>query len=142
MRTLPNRIQSNQNIKYIILFIFELYSIRFQYTNQIILIKMTNIPTFSGQKTDMVIGFSVVGLAKNTPWVMNWSNFWSIFSTLKIEKQASGKQVQRSSGWSKFKIFLWQMKVQPKILSATQTWPPMTSISTGNDVIINGLIFT
>ena len=50
------------------------------------IIKMTNLPTFSGQKTDMLIVFSVVGLAKNTLWVMNWSKFWLIFLTLKIEK--------------------------------------------------------
>ena len=35
------------------------------------IIKIENLPTFSGQKTDMLIGFSVVGLAKNTLWVMN-----------------------------------------------------------------------
>ena len=39
------------------------------------IIKIENLPTFSGQKTDMLIGFSVVGLAKNTLWVMNLSNF-------------------------------------------------------------------
>ena len=50
------------------------------------IIKIENLPTFSGQKTDKLIGFSVVGLAKNTLWVMNLSNFWLIFSTLKIEK--------------------------------------------------------
>ena len=50
------------------------------------IIKMTNLPTFSIQKTDMLIVFSVVGLAKNTLWVMNWSKFWLIFLTLKIEK--------------------------------------------------------
>ena len=50
------------------------------------IIKMTNLPTFSSQKTDMLIVFSVVGLAKNTLWVMNWSEFWLIFLTLKIEK--------------------------------------------------------
>ena len=35
------------------------------------IIKMTDIPTFSGQKTDMLIGFGVVGLAKNNLWLMN-----------------------------------------------------------------------
>ena len=50
------------------------------------IIKIENLPTFSGQKTDKLIGFSVVGLAKNTLWVMNLSNFSLIFSTLKIEK--------------------------------------------------------
>ena len=30
------------------------------------IIKIENLPTFSGEKTDMLIGFSVVGLAKNT----------------------------------------------------------------------------
>ena len=39
------------------------------------IIKIENLPTFSGQKTDKLIGFSVVGLAKNTLWVMNLSNF-------------------------------------------------------------------
>ena len=29
-------------------------------------IKIEDLPTFSGEKTDMLIGFSVVGLAKNT----------------------------------------------------------------------------
>ena len=35
------------------------------------IIKIENLPTFSGQKTDMLIGFSVVGLAKNNLWLMN-----------------------------------------------------------------------
>ena len=39
------------------------------------IIKIENLPTFSGEKTDMLIGFSVVGLAKNTLWVVNLSNF-------------------------------------------------------------------
>ena len=39
------------------------------------IIKIEDLPTFSGEKTDMLIGFSVVGLAKNTLWVVNLSNF-------------------------------------------------------------------
>ena len=35
------------------------------------IIKIVNLPTSAGEKTDMLIGFSVVGLAKNTLWVMN-----------------------------------------------------------------------
>ena len=35
------------------------------------IIKIENLPTFSGQKTDMLIGFSVVGLAKNNLSLMN-----------------------------------------------------------------------
>ena len=50
------------------------------------IIKIENLPTESSEKTDMLIGFSVVGLVKNTLWVINLSNFWLIFSTLKIEK--------------------------------------------------------
>ena len=38
------------------------------------IIKIENLPTFSGEKTDM-LGFSVVGLAKNTLWVVNLSSF-------------------------------------------------------------------
>ena len=44
------------------------------------IIKIENLPTFSGQKTDMLIGFSVVGLAKNTLWVMNLSNFFGWYA--------------------------------------------------------------
>ena len=36
--------------------------------------KMKNLPCFSCEKTDMLIGFSVVGLAKNTPWILNLRN--------------------------------------------------------------------
>ena len=63
--------------------------------------------------SDLLIGFSVVGLAKNTLWVMNLSNFWLIVSTLKIEKLASGIKVQRNSIWSKFKNFYDKWKFNP-----------------------------
>ena len=39
------------------------------------IIKIENLPIFSGEKNDMLIGFRVVGLAKNTRWVLNLSNF-------------------------------------------------------------------
>ena len=31
--------------------------------------KIKNIPSFSSEKTDMLIGLSVVGLAKSTLWI-------------------------------------------------------------------------
>ena len=39
------------------------------------IIKIENLPTFSGQKNDLVIGFNEVGLAVNTLWVINLNNF-------------------------------------------------------------------
>ena len=39
------------------------------------IIKIENLPTESSEKTDMLIGFSVVDLAKNALWVMNLSTF-------------------------------------------------------------------
>ena len=39
------------------------------------IIKIENLPTIAGEKTDMLIGFNVVGLAKNAILVMNLSNF-------------------------------------------------------------------
>ena len=46
--------------------------------------KMKNLPCFSCEKTEMLIGFSVVGLAKNTPWILNLRNLRKIRSDSEI----------------------------------------------------------
>ena len=43
---------------------------------------MKNLPRVSDEKADELIEFNVVGLAKNTLWIMNLSTFWSIFCDL------------------------------------------------------------
>ena len=49
-------------------------------------IKIEKIPTSSVEKTDVLIGFSVVELPKNSLQMLDSGKFWSIFSILKIEK--------------------------------------------------------
>ena len=100
------------------------------------IIKIENLPTFSGQKTDMLIGFSVVGLGYELEqFLIDFFDFenWKVGLLPQSPEKFWIVEIQK---------FLWQMKVQPKILNHTQAWPPMTSLSTGNDVITNGLIFT
>ena len=49
-------------------------------------IKIEKVPTSSVEKTDVLIGFSVVELPKNSLQMLDSGKFWSIFSILKIEK--------------------------------------------------------
>ena len=46
---------------------------------------MKSLPCFSCEKTEMLIGFSVVGLAKNTPWILNLRNLRKIRSDSEIK---------------------------------------------------------
>ena len=81
------------------------------------IIKIENLPTFSGQKTDKLIGFSVVGLAKNTLWVMN------------LGPLGSDKVV---ISWFRMFEILWISRVMPK--SKHLWWRHFRSIMMSSEV--------
>ena len=104
------------------------------------IIKIENLPTKTPDQNWYAHAIQHSGFALKHPSDIEFEQFLIDFFVIENWKVALNKVSPEENWMVEIQKFLWQMKVQPKILDATQAWPPMTSLSTGNDVITNGLI--